>query len=380
MLSSNIDLDFHCSWTFCGRRVDSLKRLAWVGGNHFQYLSDPRASRPGAGEALVRMAAVGICGTDIHIIEGEFDLARPPRVLGHEIAGVVIEVGEGVQRVKAGDRVTIDQVLGCGKCFYCSRGSTQFCQAGTELGITADGGCQEHLIVPEGNLFTIPPHISDEEAAILDMEVWGALSKCGVNHGEDVLIVGPGSAGLIACQIARILGARRVFLVGREGYRMKKAQELGLADDYFFTGGESLPTRVHARTDGLGVHVAMDCAGTDEAFLTALESLMAGGRLVLYGVHRRPLSALDLNLIVLRDLVVYGALSDRRGWEKVIDLAASGALRLAPLITHRFSFEDAPAAFETVRNRPDGLIKAVITMNSAKADQVSDPAAIAELT
>lgn len=289
-------------------------------------------------------------------------MAQPPLVLGHEIAGRVLAVGEGVDRVRIGDRVTVDQVVGCGECVFCRRGSRQFCKRGYELGITADGGCQTLLVVPQENAFPIPATISDEAAAILDMEVWAALSKCGVQQNETVLVLGPGPAGMVACQIAKVLGAGRVILAGPAGWRMEKAQELGFADAYVFSDREDVLNRVLQETADYGVDVAVDCAGVPEALTAALTSVTPGGRVVLYGLHGGPLPSFDVNTIVLRDLVVFGALSDRQGWERVIELASNRSLRLDPLITHRFPLDEAPAAYEFVRQGADELIKAVIVL------------------
>lgn len=339
-----------------------MKKLIWEGGPHFRFGQGTKPEKLRHGEVLVHPTAVGICATDIHIIEGRFSAAQPPLVLGHEIAGLVIEIGPGVHRVKAGDRVTIDQVIGCGKCYFCRRGSRQFCKVGFELGITADGGCQDFLVVPQENVFVLPSAISDEAGAILDMEVWAAVSKCGVTTGESVLVFGPGPAGMVACQVARILGAGRVILAGPDGLRMRHAQKLGLADAYVFTDRENVPDRVMAETSGIGANVAIECAGSPEALTNALIAITLGGRIVLYGLHTTPFQSFDVNSIVLRDLVVYGALSNRYGWEKVIELVSQGELLLDPLITHRFSFEEAPAAYDFARQGSNGLIKAVILL------------------
>ena len=181
-----------------------MNRLIWYGGSDFRlHSSNSALPSPAPGEVLISVRAVGICGTDIHIIEGRFASARPPLILGHEIAGIVQEVGHGVTRVRAGDRVTVDQVIGCGTCPQCLRGAQQFCPQSVELGFTRDGGCQDFLILPESNVYLLPDHISLEEAAVLDMEVWGALRKCTVNEGDTVRVIGHGSAGLVACQVAR---------------------------------------------------------------------------------------------------------------------------------------------------------------------------------
>lgn len=339
-----------------------LTKLVWEGGTQFRYGESSRPDHLSDGEVLIRPTAVGICGTDIHIIEGQFNLAQPPRILGHEIGGCVVAVAPGVQSIKVGDRVTIDQVIGCGRCFFCLRGSRQFCPAGVELGITADGGCQSFLVVPQENVFVIPASISDEVAAILDMEVWAAMCKCGVAPGETVLVFGPGPAGMIACQVARILGAGRVILAGPGGARMKQAQNLGLADTFVLIDHEDVPARVLAETGGIGANVVIDCAGACEALTNALASVAPGGRIVLYGLHTTPLQSFDVNSIMLHDLVVFGSLSDRRGWEDVIELVSQRKLLLDPLITHRFSFEEASAAYDCVRRGAHGLIKAVIVL------------------
>ena len=169
----------------------------------------------------IRVRAVGICGTDIHIISGQYGLAKPPLVLGHEIAGEIEAVGAGVTRVQPGDRVTVDQVVGCGACFFCRRGSVQFCETGFELGITRDGGCQDFVLAPMQNVHTLPDTISYEEGAILDMEVWAALDKCGIRPGDSVLVLGHGPAGMVACQIARAMGCGSVILAGRSETRLQ---------------------------------------------------------------------------------------------------------------------------------------------------------------
>ena len=337
------------------------RRLVWCGGKHFSLLrpEQPPAT-PGPRQILLKVRAVGICGTDIHILDEKVPLARPPRVLGHEIAGDVCLVGEGVVRVQPGDRVTVDSVVGCGACPFCRRGSRQFCTSGCELGMTADGGCQDYLVVPEENVYPVGPCISYEEAAILDMEVWGALRKCGIHAGDRVLVLGHGSAGMVACQLVRAMGAARVILCGRSRGRLAAAERLGLADRYVDIEEADVPAIAREESGGCGVEVVVDCAGTARSTRDAFEAVVPGGRVLLYGVYTEPLQKLDLNRVVLKDLSVFGALSDRTGWEEVIGLVASGSLRLKPLITHSFPLEAAPAAYELMARRADGVIKAVL--------------------
>ncbi len=340
-----------------------MSRLIWRGGWQFEFCRDAAARpEPGPGEVVVRVRAVGVCGTDVHILEGAFAGARPPLILGHEISGEVLAVGPRVQRVAAGDRVTVDQVVGCGECALCRRGRCQFCPHGYELGMTRDGGCQEYLVLPERNVYRLPDSISFEAGAVLDMEVWGALRKCGIARGETVLVIGHGPAGMVACQVARAMGAGKVILAGRSRARLRTAEALGLADSYLAGDSANLPEIAREETGGLGPDVVFECAGSPQTVAHALAAVIAGGRVVFYGVQSAPLPAFDLNQVVLKDLSVFGALSDRTGWEDVIRLVETGQMRLEPLITHRFPLDCAPAAYELVRNRADGVIKAVLTV------------------
>ncbi len=344
-------------------RLNHYRRLLWCGEHRFSLqISPDEPPMPGPQQVLLRVRAVGICGTDVHIMNGRFPWVRPPRVLGHEIAADVIGVGPGVKRVQVGQRVTVDSVVGCGECFFCRRGSAQFCVSGYELGLTADGGCQDYLLVPERNVYPIGPSVSYEEAAILDMEIWGAIRKAGIRHSDRVLVIGHGPAGLLACQVAHLMGAEEVILCGRSPDRLTAAKRLGVADRYVSVDEEELTAVCTRETDGRGVDLAIDCAGTERSTTDALRVVTPGGRVLLYGVYEQPLRDTDLNRVVLKDLTVYGALSDRVGWEEVITSVESGALDLKSLITHKFQIEDAPAAYDLAERKADGIIKTVLLL------------------
>ena len=341
-----------------------MSRLTWLGENRFEFKPDNIAApSPGKGQVIVRVHSVGICGTDIHILQGHFPLARPPLVLGHEIAGEIVAVGAAVTKAKVGDHVTVDQVVGCGSCHFCQRGSTQFCLSGYELGITRDGGCQTYLVLPESNVYPVPDVISFEEAAVLDMEVWAALSKPGIRSGDCVVVIGAGPAGLVAAQLARVMGSYKVILVARSPGRLQIAEQLGFADVVLSSQRHDFAERIKAETRGFGADLTIDCAGNEESAKLAIECAIPGGRVVLFGVYPGPLPQFDVNSIVLRDLVIYGALSDRRGWEDVIALVAAGKLNLAPLITHRFPLSEAPGAYELAAAKAPGVVKVVLQID-----------------
>jgi 2-desacetyl-2-hydroxyethyl bacteriochlorophyllide A dehydrogenase len=337
-------------------------KLVWKGDDRFRFESDGASPELAPNEVAVRVRAVGICGTDIHILKGLFPLSKPPLVLGHEIAGEIAAVGKRVTNVHEGDRVTVDQVVGCGHCEFCRRGSYQFCADGFELGITRDGGCQSFIVVPENNIHRVPDTMTFEEAAILDMEVFAALQKAALKAEDSILIVGAGPAGLIAAQIAVAFGVAKVMLAEKRLGRRRQAERIAPQSLVLSPDDETFHSRLLAETRGAGPEVVMDCAGTSESFNLSLESVSPGGRVVLYGVHEKPVAAFDPNRIVLKDLSLYGALSDRTGWEQVIEYAVTGRLQLGPLITHRFPFDRAPEAYAFVRSTDETLLKAVLLL------------------
>jgi threonine dehydrogenase-like Zn-dependent dehydrogenase len=338
-----------------------MKQVIWRGTHTLEYRDDaPAPSRPPrAGEVLLRVRAVGLCSTDVHIIQGKVRFKEPPFVLGHEVSGEVAEIGEGVLRVKPGDRVTVDSVVGCGVCPLCLRGSAQYCPDGSEIGMSVDGGMQEYLYVPERNLYPIPGSISHEESAILDPEVYGALRKPGVEKGGTLLVLGPGPGGLVAVQIGKILGAGKVILTGSRPERLSLGKRLG-ADSTLESSSPRLAEMILEHTGGRGPDMVFDSAGSTESLRTAIDFVAPQGKVVLYGVHGAPVPSVDIDRIILKDIIVYGALSDRTGWEKMIGWVERGELNLRDIITHRFPLERAQEAYETVRDRRDGAIKAVL--------------------
>lgn len=342
-----------------------MRQLVWWGTEEVKLREVPGPSSTiGEDEVFVEIKAVGICGTDIHILRGTLPGAYPPMVLGHEFSGQIVAVGSKVNRLQVGDRVTVDSVVGCGHCELCRQGRAQFCPQSSEFGINRNGACQDYLVVPERNAHRIPPCISFEEAAILDIEVWNAIRKCGIESRDRVLILGAGPIGLIACQLTRILGAAHITLSDPLTTRLEQAESLKLADAYLsippIPVNGTAPKR--SSCSGSAYDVVMDCAGTSSSTQCALEAAKPGGRLLLYGVHEEVMNGVDINQIVLKDLVVFGALSDRTGWDEVIELAASGTYNLKSLITHRFPLEEGSQGYDTVRRREPGLIKALLLL------------------
>lgn len=335
----------------------------WTGQFQLQVNQAPDVPVLDAPDSVrLRITAAGVCGTDLHIWSGQVRFVDPPLVLGHEFAGVVEECGPAVRRVKPGDRVKCDSVVGCGQCESCRRGATQFCATGSEFGITRNGGWAERLVVPERNLYRLPDSIPDEVAAIMDVEVIGAIEKAHVQPRDTVVIFGAGSAGLIALQCARLAGAARCIVCDAKPHRLALARTLG-ADVTVDIRSEDAVEAVKSLTGGCGADLAVEAAGSGKALAQALEILRPQGRALLYGVVGRPVESLRTDVIVLKDLTVLGALTNRTGWDNLIDMVATGKLNLASLITHRFPLSHAPEALTCMQAPENTGIKAVLLVD-----------------
>jgi threonine dehydrogenase-like Zn-dependent dehydrogenase len=338
-----------------------MRKAVWQGNEDVAFVRDggvrPAVSKPD--EVRIRVTAAGVCGTDVHIIQGKLRFADPPLVLGHEFAGVVEECGPAVTRVKAGQRVKCDSVCGCGSCEWCRQGAMQFCPSGWEFGITRDGGWAEWVVAPERNLHLLPDSISDEVAAIMDVEVVGSLRKPGVRPGDTVAVFGPGPAGLIALQVARALGAGKVILCGTRPQRLQVGKELG-ADHVIDVNGQDAVRAIQELTNGKGADLVFDAAGTRKSVLDGIEAVRPQGKLVLYGVHCAPVPEFPIDRVVLKDIVVYGALTNRTGWEELIGMVADRRIDLGKLITHSFPIEAVKDAYAASSDRTSSCIKSVL--------------------
>ncbi len=316
---------------------------------------------PGWGEALVRVHAVGICATDLHLLDGSQRFDRIPQVLGHEIAGVVESVGAGVSSDWMGSRVIVDPVIGCGMCPYCHAGRKLLCKAGGELGTTGgDGGYAEYVTVPAANLYRWPEPLSFEEGAIMEPLncTWGAFLKAQAQPGESVLIFGSGPAGLLFLALARTAGCTPVFMIGRGEVRLSLAKRFGAAETWVYRDTD-LKEKVRQATEGKGPDIVVEASGANVAVQQAFEWVRPGGRVVLYGVSDAGQPNILSDRIVQKDLQVVAGIGSPLLWDRGVQLAAGGLIDFRSLVTHRFPLEKAQEALSTARDG-DRAIKVVL--------------------
>ncbi|MBI3122597.1 MAG: alcohol dehydrogenase catalytic domain-containing protein, partial [candidate division NC10 bacterium] len=282
-----------------------MRAAVWEGPN-FLAVREVSPPTPGAGEVLVGLRTAGICGSDLHVIEGRLPFVRPPRILGHELAGEIVEVGPGVSDLLPGARVAVSPVLSCARCFYCRRGAPHLCDSPRELGFTTDGGWRELFAVPCENCVPLPADVDWEAAALLEPLncTLGAAMRLRILPGDDVLILGSGPGGLLFTQLMRLLGCGQILLAGRAPARQALGQAYGA--DHLLEAGAGVPERARALCDGMGPALVIEAVGTPETVAQAFRAVRRGGQVLLYGLCGAPLSAFDSDAIVLNALTVVG--------------------------------------------------------------------------
>jgi len=320
---------------------------------------------PEADELLIRVAACGICGSDVHGYDGSTGRRIPPIVMGHEAAGVVEAVGAATAGFAVGDRVTFDSTVYCGRCDYCLRGEVNLCDNRQVIGVSCGeyrraGAFAEFLVVPARIAYRLPDELSFPEAAMLEA-VSVALHGVAVSEmrgGESVLVIGAGMIGLLLLQAARAAGAKQVVIADVDGTRLKLADELG-ADVSLLRAGEALLAEVMRLTEGRGVDVVLEAVGRDETIRSGIDCVRKGGTVTLVG-NISPEVGLPLQKVVSRQIRLQGSCASSGEYPRAMELIASGAIKVGPLITAVAGLDEGPRWFERLHAREPNLMKVVL--------------------
>lgn len=310
-------------------------------------------SEPGPGEVLLAPAYVGICGTDLHIFHGDMDArVAAPAVLGHEMSGLVLKVGAGVEGWQAGDAVTVMPLRWDDTCPACRKGNQHICQHLDFIGIDSPGAMQQRWTVPASTLIRLPDSLALDRAALVEPTAVAVhdVGRAGVQAGERVVVVGGGPVGILIALVARAAGAE-VRVVELSAHRRKLAEELGLAT--WDPTAEDVPEAVRQWTGGAGADVAFEVSGAAAGVDTAVEVLGVRGRLCLVAIHPRP-REVNLHRFFWRELTLVGArLYDRSDFERAVALVADGTIPAERLISKVVPLTEAPAAFEALEGGGD---------------------------
>ena len=304
-------------------------------------------------DAIVRVDAVTICGTDLHILGGDVPEVVDGRILGHEAVGTVTAVGSAVQNLAVGDRVLVSCITSCGSCRYCREGSYGQCLngGGWILGHLIDGLQAEYARVPfaDTSVYKVPDELTDEQvlflADILPTAYEVGVIAGGVQPGDTVAIVGAGPIGLAAIMTAKLLTPGTIVAIELAESRLRKALAFG-ADVTIDNGKEDAVARVMDLTDGLGADVAIEAVGVPETFELCTELIRPGGRVANVGVHGHP-ATLHLEKLWIRDVTITTGLVDTNTTARLMKLIAEGRLDPLPFATHRFPLGETMAAYDT---------------------------------
>jgi L-iditol 2-dehydrogenase len=331
-------------------------------------IADVPTPAVGPGEVLIRVGACGICGSDVHGYDGSSGRRIPPIVMGHEAAGRIAAVGAGVTGLEEGDRVTFDSTIYCGACAYCRRGEVNLCDNRQVLGVSCGdysraGAFAEFVTVPARVVYKLPESISFAEAAMLEAVAVAihAVSLAEISAESTVLVVGAGTIGVLTLQALRAAGCRRVFVSDVDATRLKMAKELGAED--VLSANEDAVAQILQRTGAVGVDVAMEAVGRNETVSAAIASVRKGGTVVLVG-NISPEVTLPLQKVVTRQIRLQGSCASAGEYPEAIALMASGAIRVALLITAIAPLADGPQWFERLYAREPNLLKVVLTPGS----------------
>ena len=304
---------------------------------------------PAPGQVLIEVAAAGICGTDLHIYHDEFD-TKPPVVLGHELSGVVVALGDGVSSVTLGTRVTTETYFStCGACRYCRSGHENLCLQRRSIGSAVNGGFTSYVVVPGKNVHALPDNLSFEVGALtepLACVVHGVLSTPTVRPGDVAVIAGPGAIGLLTLQVVKAAGATVIMLgTNADRYRLELAQRLGADHTLNIDQGDPELLVRNLSPEGLGADVVYECTGAGPAAAQLLKLVRRRGRYVQIGLFGKTISW-DLEQVCYKELVVTGSnASVPSAWLKALQLLATGAVKPDLIITDRFPLSEWQKAF-----------------------------------
>jgi L-iditol 2-dehydrogenase len=328
-------------------------------------LADLPAPEPGPDEILVRVAACGICGSDVHGYDGTSGRRIPPIVMGHEAAGVVASVGTGVTKYKAGDRVTFDSTVYCGECEFCRQGEINLCNNRQVVGVSCGdyrraGAFAEYVVVPQRIAYHLPEALEFKEAAMLEA-VSVALHAVRVSEmkgGETALVIGAGMIGLLTLQAAKAAGAKKVLVADIDRTRLETAKAIG-ADETLLLSGNDLVKEIFRQTDGRGVDLVLEAVGRQETIAASIASVRKGGTVTLIG-NISPEVKIPLQAVVSRQIRLQGSCASSGEYPQAMELLANGKIKVKSLITAVAPLEDGPRWFERLHAGEPNLMKVVL--------------------
>lgn len=341
-----------------------MKALVLTAPNRFEIQERPVPDLA-PDQVLIRVRACGICGSDVHGMDGSTGRRIPPVVMGHEAAGEIVRTGSAVTAWKPGDRVTFDSTVYCGVCAWCRRGQINLCAGRRVLGVSCDdyrqdGAFAEYLAVPERILYRLPNPLPFEQAALTEAVSVAvhAVRRTPLEPGGSAAVIGSGMIGLLVVQALRAAGCGRIIAVDLADDRLEMARRLG-ASEVLRADAPGLPDEIRALTGGEGADAAFEVVGLTQSLGTAVGSVRKGGSVTLVG-NLAPRVELPLQAVVTRELTLIGTCASCGEYPDCLDLIASGRIDVTAFISAVAPLEEAPEWFRRLQAGEPGLMKVVI--------------------
>ena len=334
-------------------RMIGLVKTALGEGN--MELQERPIPEPGPGEVQIEVKATGICGSDLHIYHSDISLAmRPPVITGHEFAGVVTKLGEGVKHVRVGERVSgITSFYTCGECLLCKTGKTNICPNKKLIGYWYDGAFANFIVIPEHNVQKLPDNVSFVEGATIEpmcCAVEAVIELTRVKPEDVVLVSGPGLIGQLTAQLAQICGGRVIMTgTGRDKDRLAHAKASGIHHTLNLET-DDVAALVMQMTGGLGADVVFECSGAPAAARSGIKLLRRGGQYTQVGLFGKPFE-IDFEQIAYKEAKVPGSLGQNwQNWNLAMKLLKAERIKLLPLVSHVLPLDRWKEGFELFEN------------------------------
>lgn len=320
----------------------------------------------GENEVLIEVKACGICGSDVHGMDGSSGRRIPPLIMGHEASGILVQKGDHVQDFSEGDRVTFDSTIYCGTCFYCRQGLINLCDNRRVLGVSPKeyrqhGAFAEYVAVPEHILYRLPHELSFEQAAMVEPVsiAFHSVALTPISLNDSALVIGAGMVGIFVIQALRAAGCGKIIAVDIEQNRLELAQKLGA--DYVLSAAQvDVVEEVRKLTDNRGANLAFEVVGNSAALNTAISSLRKGGTLTIIG-NLAATVEFPLQEVVTRQIRINGSCASCGEYQACLDMIARGKITVDALISKIAPLAEGANWFERLYSKEQGLMKVILT-------------------
>ena len=343
------------------------KMRAWFAYGHEKMeLQETDMPQPGAGEVLVKVRAIGICGSDLHFYQegriGQF-IVNEPIILGHECSGDIVQVGEGISKSRIGERVVIEPGIPCFHCHACKTGRYNFCEHMKFMGTPPTDGCMcEYVKWPAELTYKMPDNMSYELGAMVEPFVVGlqAMRNTGIDIGDSAVVIGTGPIAMMTVQALKLRGAGRIIVIGRTPWKLELAKKMGA--DYLInsTQTEDVRKAVLNLTDGLGGAYVFEAVGTDKTFWQTTELVRDGGTVCLLGLMAHDNTPMPMASVVMHGIKFVPVIRYANLFAEAIELINLGRADIMPVLKDVVKFEDSQDAYQKAVHDKKNVMKTVI--------------------